>query len=159
MSTDLSVLRAIQPTKGGDYDAFLAILTSQLDAFDSLTYLGGNGSDSALALGLGADGGIYLAGFTLSTNFPLVNAYQTVNSGVYGAFATKVTMNSLTPVAIVPATGSGLSASFQAVASDAAGYADLASVELLFGASADRKSTRLNSSHRCISYAVFCLKK
>src|SRR5437763_13348904 len=26
-------------------------------------------------------------------------------------------------------------------------------------ANADRKSTRLNSSHRCISYAVFCLKK
>src|SRR6266705_5802037 len=25
--------------------------------------------------------------------------------------------------------------------------------------SADRKSTRLNSSHRTISYAVFCLKK
>src|SRR5437762_8408064 len=23
----------------------------------------------------------------------------------------------------------------------------------------DRRSTRLNSSHRCISYAVFCLKK
>src|SRR5437762_5492549 len=23
----------------------------------------------------------------------------------------------------------------------------------------DRKSTRLNSSHRCTSYAVFCLKK
>src|SRR5437764_8143209 len=27
------------------------------------------------------------------------------------------------------------------------------------GARRDRKSTRLNSSHRCISYAVFCLKK
>src|SRR5437879_9533535 len=26
-------------------------------------------------------------------------------------------------------------------------------------AGTDRKSTRLNSSHRCISYAVFCLKK
>src|SRR5262250_2165616 len=25
--------------------------------------------------------------------------------------------------------------------------------------SSDRKSTRLNSSHRCSSYAVFCLKK
>src|ERR1017187_10672965 len=24
---------------------------------------------------------------------------------------------------------------------------------------ADQKSTRLNSSHRCISYAVFCLKQ
>src|SRR5437764_13973997 len=27
------------------------------------------------------------------------------------------------------------------------------------GRCGDRKSTRLNSSHRCISYAVFCLKK
>src|SRR5438094_1039175 len=27
------------------------------------------------------------------------------------------------------------------------------------GGSIDRKSTRLNSSHRTISYAVFCLKK
>src|SRR5437764_5672272 len=32
------------------------------------------------------------------------------------------------------------------------------SVEAL-EADLDRKSTRLNSSHRCISYAVFCLKK
>src|SRR2546430_13130134 len=29
----------------------------------------------------------------------------------------------------------------------------------LAGASSDRKSTRLNSSHSQISYAVFCLKK
>src|SRR5438552_18144001 len=29
----------------------------------------------------------------------------------------------------------------------------------LFGARRDRKSTRLNSSHQIISYAVFCLKK
>src|SRR5690554_7537772 len=32
-------------------------------------------------------------------------------------------------------------------------------VALGFGASLDRKSTRLNSSHVRISYAVFCLKK
>src|SRR5258708_20772369 len=31
-------------------------------------------------------------------------------------------------------------------------------IESLF-ANADRKSTRLNSSHQIISYAVFCLKK
>src|SRR5437879_11736431 len=29
----------------------------------------------------------------------------------------------------------------------------------IFERGGDRKSTRLNSSHRCISYAVFCLKK
>src|SRR5437762_11218029 len=31
--------------------------------------------------------------------------------------------------------------------------------DTLLGLALDRKSTRLNSSHRCISYAVFCLKK
>src|SRR5690625_5723650 len=31
--------------------------------------------------------------------------------------------------------------------------------ELLYGNPPDRKSTRLNSSHVAISYAVFCLKK
>src|SRR5437762_11920226 len=31
--------------------------------------------------------------------------------------------------------------------------------EVVVSPQGDRKSTRLNSSHRCISYAVFCLKK
>src|SRR5688572_31938315 len=31
--------------------------------------------------------------------------------------------------------------------------------DLFYGTVADRKSTRLNSSHSQISYAVFCLKK
>src|SRR3712207_8524878 len=34
-----------------------------------------------------------------------------------------------------------------------------AAVRLRLGGHADRKSTRLNSSHANISYAVFCLKK
>src|SRR5207248_10533075 len=32
-------------------------------------------------------------------------------------------------------------------------------VDVIFAKIEDRKSTRLNSSHRTISYAVFCLKK
>src|SRR5437762_11973065 len=39
------------------------------------------------------------------------------------------------------------------------GFATIRDDELAAEASGDRKSTRLNSSHRCISYAVFCLKK
>src|SRR3712207_7815597 len=35
----------------------------------------------------------------------------------------------------------------------------LAYVKFLLGKKEDRKSTRLNSSHANISYAVFCLKK
>src|SRR5437762_8131726 len=37
--------------------------------------------------------------------------------------------------------------------------APAAAAALTVTKSPDRKSTRLNSSHRCISYAVFCLKK
>src|SRR5256885_8891030 len=35
----------------------------------------------------------------------------------------------------------------------------LAPLTLIFAEKGDRKSTRLNSSHLVISYAVFCLKK
>src|SRR5437764_3610447 len=35
----------------------------------------------------------------------------------------------------------------------------LAADQVVWDRKSDRKSTRLNSSHRCISYAVFCLKK
>src|SRR5437763_3838682 len=52
--------------------------------------------------------------------------------------------------------------------SDTSGPVSRSSIKILRAAStpttpllnsSDRKSTRLNSSHRCISYAVFCLKK
>src|SRR5437879_9637911 len=37
-------------------------------------------------------------------------------------------------------------------------FTSLEKGDVLFIDEIDRKSTRLNSSHRCISYAVFCLK-
>src|SRR3712207_7899479 len=44
-----------------------------------------------------------------------------------------------------------------------AGFVDVTEIEEsripFFASSVDRKSTRLNSSHANISYAVFCLKK
>src|ERR1017187_8391066 len=40
-----------------------------------------------------------------------------------------------------------------------AAQGNLAAGRVARGRKGDRKSTRLNSSHRCISYAVFCLKK
>src|SRR5437764_6954141 len=39
------------------------------------------------------------------------------------------------------------------------GQWDMADVVMMDKSLRDRKSTRLNSSHRCRSYAVFCLKK
>src|SRR5437763_10900280 len=53
-------------------------------------------------------------------------------------------------VAVLIGNGDG---SFQIPILFSAPHGNIAAV------TADRKSTRLNSSHRCISYAVFCLKK
>src|SRR5690606_40953727 len=46
-----------------------------------------------------------------------------------------------------------------AVAIEDAGFEMRDSLAWLYGSGLDRKSTRLNSSHVKISYAVFCLKK
>src|SRR5437763_11170055 len=45
------------------------------------------------------------------------------------------------------------------VGADGAPPFDARGSVLVLARHVDRKSTRLNSSHRCISYAVFCLKK
>jgi hypothetical protein len=54
------------------------------------TYLGGSGSDSLYSLAVDADGAAYLAGQTLSSNFPKENAYQGSLKGTSDAFVTKL---------------------------------------------------------------------
>ncbi|MEJ2060262.1 MAG: hypothetical protein P8Y64_07215 [Gammaproteobacteria bacterium] len=61
-----------QPTTGGgsNGDAFVAELSSDLATIQQSTYLGGTGSDQAQALALGGSGQVYVAGYTVSTDFP-----------------------------------------------------------------------------------------
>src|SRR5687768_17879909 len=59
-----------------------------------------------------------------------------------------------------PATGKGQVLAAAPDGSPIADSRDLGQGRLIFvGVPLDRKSTRLNSSHGYISYAVFCLKK
>src|SRR5687768_18191539 len=54
----------------------------------------------------------------------------------------------------------GVSAKFDSVrGEDVTGFYYSVSDDLIHWSEKDRKSTRLNSSHGYISYAVFCLKK
>jgi hypothetical protein len=89
-STDFPVLGAIQPLSGGSYDAFVAKLDwGGLPVW--ATYLGGTLTDAANALALDGAGGVYVAGQTVSSDFPSLNAIQTVNHGNFSAFLTKIT--------------------------------------------------------------------
>src|SRR5437762_10950416 len=69
------------------------------------------------------------------------------------------------PVKVVSVGGAGLNALDRVVldglekAGVVAINTDVQSLASSVAPHKDRKSTRLNSSHRCISYAVFCLKK
>src|SRR2546430_12684422 len=64
------------------------------------------------------------------------------------------------PILILPPSGRGQTAACTGYQAPTRPLAP-PSAEILVrnGARADRKSTRLNSSHSQISYAVFCLKK
>jgi hypothetical protein len=137
-STDLPVVNAFQAASGGAYDAFIAKLAATGDSLQGLSYLGGNGSDTATSIALDSSANIYLAGWTLSTNFPVLNGYQSVNAGTYGAFVTKI--GSMTPappsvVGVTPDSGSGSSQTFAFQFSDSKGAANLSAVSVLFGSS------------------------
>ena len=134
-STDLPVVDAIQSSGAGDYDAFYAQLAAGGAPLLKLGYLGGRGSDTATAIALDPAGSIYLAGWTLSTDFPIVNAYQSLNSGSYGAFAAKITGGSVPTVrSVTPSSGTGTSQVFAFTFSNAGGAAGLSSVAALFSA-------------------------
>jgi len=87
-STDLATVGALQTANAGECDAFLAKLNAA-PALVYLSYLGGNGADTAAAVAVDGVGGVYLAGWTQSTNFPLLGAYQATDANSYGAFVTK----------------------------------------------------------------------
>jgi Leucine-rich repeat (LRR) protein len=53
------------------------------------TYLGGNDSDNVKKIVIDGNGSIYAAGYTASTDFPTVNAYQGSMMGIGDAFITK----------------------------------------------------------------------
>src|SRR5437879_11522802 len=81
--------------------------------------------------------------------FPYTTLFRSQVPRTYreAAFALGATRWEVIRVAVLPAARSGLVASV------------FLGLGRALGETIDRKSTRLNSSHRCISYAVFCLKK
>lgn len=85
-----------------EYDSDLGTPSSAMDGFvtginsdgTSLlfsTYFGGSETDVNLSIDVDATGDIYLTGFTNSTDFPTLNAYDISNSGESDAFFFKMT--------------------------------------------------------------------
>jgi len=72
-STDFPVTTgAVQTANAGSCDAFLFKLSPTGDTLLYATYLGGSGNDTASGVAVDASGNVYLGGWTLSSDFPVV---------------------------------------------------------------------------------------
>ncbi len=90
-SPDFPLANPIQPTYGGgNVDAFITELNAAGTGLLYSTYLGGNYDDCTVGVAAGGAGDLYTAGYTASTNFPVVNAVQSTNGGSWDAFATRL---------------------------------------------------------------------
>ncbi len=79
-----------QAASGGDVDVFVAKLDPTGTTLLYSTYLGGNLADAGHAIAVDAGGNAYVAGSTLSGNFPVVGAFQSTTRGASEAFVTKL---------------------------------------------------------------------
>lgn len=86
-----TTLNAFQPTSigSGGRNAFVTKFNPSGSGLIYSTYLGGSSSDSAFGLTIDDLGHAYVVGETSSSDFPTLNAFQSVNSGS-DAFVTKL---------------------------------------------------------------------
>jgi hypothetical protein len=90
-STNLPVTNGVfQPRLGGSQDAFVAMLSPAGSTLTYLTYFGGSGVDHASSVKVGPSGGIFIGGYTWSTNFPVASAYQPASGGGQDGFVAKI---------------------------------------------------------------------
>jgi DNA-binding beta-propeller fold protein YncE len=81
-----------QPTFGGGrFDAFVTKLNASGSALLYSTFLGGADDDGAYSIAVDATGAAYVAGMTLSSNFPTTSgAFQTHENGGSDGFVVKI---------------------------------------------------------------------
>lgn len=88
-SSDFPVTAGVlQLQSGGAQDAFVATISATGNALVYSTYLGGNGVDHASSVSVGPSGGIFVGGYTWSTNFPGAVS-PSASGGQYG-FVVKI---------------------------------------------------------------------
>jgi len=87
-STNIPMLNPYQATRNLAPDGFVAKFTSSGGLAYS-TYLGGSGLDLAYGIAVDSSGSAYVAGYTSSVDFPVLNAFRNTNSGLNDGFVTK----------------------------------------------------------------------
>jgi hypothetical protein len=88
-SSDFPTVNAFQPSYGGFGDVFVAKFDPSGQPI-YITYLGGGYLDWGQKIAADGEGNAYITGWTGSTNFPVLNAFQPTYAGGWDAFVTKL---------------------------------------------------------------------
>ncbi len=100
-STNFPVANAFQANNAGGFDAYVTKVNASGNALVYSSYLGGSGDEGlttnggtelqvAGAIAVDASGNAYLTGFTNSTDFPVVAAWQLRLAGEFDAWVAKI---------------------------------------------------------------------
>jgi hypothetical protein len=90
-SPNFPTLNAYDPSFNGADDIFVAKFAPGGKTLVYSTYLGGTSLDEYSHIAVDGTGSAYVAGYTYSADFPVLNAYNSIHSGVADAFVTKFT--------------------------------------------------------------------
>jgi len=89
-SSNFPAVKAYQPQQPGPYAGFLTRVSADGSSLLYSSYLGGNSFDQPAGIAIDNLGQVFVAGSTMSQNFPLTNAYQPSalpnQGGVYGFY-------------------------------------------------------------------------
>jgi len=114
-SSDYPLASPLQASNSGTSDAVLTEIDPAGSSLLFSTYLGGQNTENARNIALGASGAIYLGGWTTSGDFPLVSPYQVIMGVPGDAFISKIDPGTpavlslrLTPDIFSVTTGSNL---------------------------------------------------
>ena len=89
-SPDFPVVNAIDKSRNKSEDVFITKLNAEGTGIVYSTYLGGNDRDYGYGIAVDSAGNAYVAGRTISSDFPVVHAIDDSGNGEYDAFVTKL---------------------------------------------------------------------
>ena len=121
-STNFPTHTPFQAANGGGFDTFVAKLNPTGSALVYSTYLGGSGPEVAFGIAVDSVGNAYIAGNTVSVNFPTQGPLQPANGGGSDGYVAKL---NAAGSALVYSTylGGAMDESANAIAVDSSGNA------------------------------------
>ncbi len=173
-SPDFPTKYPYDSSHNGDFDGFVTKLSASGNQLLYSTYLGGAGHEDLRGIAVDSYGAAYVAGTTLSTDFPTRRAYDATPNGYFDAFVAKlvlVTVSGPPYAGLVLDYGTYLGgadddvcydvavdasgAAYVAGWTDSANFPTLSPYDATYGGNSDAFVTKLGATGRPLIFSTF----